>query len=67
MKITTPRRVLKFNDQELADLNPTAPMQDVMRMHALTIPELSTAILEGPTLVDGSMTYVAQTRLGTKG
>jgi PRTRC genetic system protein C len=65
--VTQPIRVIKYKDQELPDINPGVPMEDVMKMHAATHPELSTANLEGPVIKDGKAVYAAQTRLGTKG
>jgi PRTRC genetic system protein C len=65
--VIQPIRVIKYKDQELPDLNPAAPMESVLRMHAATHPELSTANLEGPVIKDGKAVYTAQTRLGTKG
>jgi PRTRC genetic system protein C len=69
IKITTPTRVLKYKDIELADLNPAASMDEVLKMHASSnvYPELSTAVLTGPVMEKGRAVYEAQTRLGTKG
>lgn len=67
MDIKTTTRVIKYKEQELADLNPSAPIKDVVRMHATQIPALATAEVEGPTLVDGKQIYTIATRLGTKG
>jgi PRTRC genetic system protein C len=65
--VKQPTRVIKYKGQVLADLNPAAPMDAVLKMHAATHPELSTAILTGPVVEDGKAVYTAETRLGTKG
>ncbi|MFY9781450.1 MAG: PRTRC system protein C [Candidatus Baltobacteraceae bacterium] len=67
MKITAPQRIITWNNETLADLNPNASVEDVVRMHAAARPELATAIVEGPEFSDGKATYTIQTRLGTKG
>jgi PRTRC genetic system protein C len=67
MKITEPTRVIKYKDEELVDLNPTQPMDEVRKMHAAIYPELSTAVLNGPVFENGKAIYTAETRLGTKG
>jgi PRTRC genetic system protein C len=65
--VSQPTRVIKYKDQELPDLNPAADMEKILRMHATTHPELSTATLEGPVIKDDKAVYTVQTRLGTKG
>ncbi|TAM91142.1 chromosome partitioning protein ParB [bacterium] len=67
MKITTPTRIIRYDDRVLADLNPAASIEDVVRMHAATIPALATAVVEGPENEHGKATYTVRTRLGTKG
>jgi PRTRC genetic system protein C len=70
MKVSTPsKRVLKYKDQELPDLNPSVPMEAVMRLYATTgqYPELATAALGGPIVKDGIAVYTVETRLGSKG
>ena len=67
IELTTVRRKITYQGRELADLQPDAAVEDVVRMHALTIPELATARIEGPTITDGTATYTVSARLGTKG
>ncbi|ADY27481.1 ParB-related,ThiF-related cassette, protein C (plasmid) [Deinococcus proteolyticus MRP] len=67
MTIKPVERKIVFNGQELADLNPTLPVDEVVKMHAINIPELATAIVDAPEYKDGKEVYVAKTRLGTKG
>jgi PRTRC genetic system protein C len=69
VKVQSVRRLIKFNDIELADLNPGVPMEEVLKMHASTNvhPELSTAIFTGPVMKGSTAVYTAELRLGTKG
>lgn len=72
MTINETKRVLRYEDEtgtthDLADLNPEASVEEVVRMHAIVHPELATAVVEGPVLENGEQIYTAQTRLGKKG
>ena len=67
MQISSVKRKIVYHDRELADLQPEASVEDVVRMHALTVPELATANVEGPAIADGTATYTISARLGTKG
>jgi PRTRC genetic system protein C len=67
MEINQPKRVLRYKDQDLADLNPTVPMEDILKMHASTQSELATGHLTGPVYEEGKAVYTVETRLGTKG
>jgi PRTRC genetic system protein C len=40
---------------------------DVLRLHTATYPELATAQIEGPILVEGRNRYNVVARIGTKG
>ncbi len=67
MKLSALPRVIKHNGQTLLDLNPAANIEDVVRMHAATIPELASAAIEGPQIEHGAQVYTVNTRVGTKG
>ena len=67
MEIATAKRVIRFKNQDLADLNPAAPIADVVRMHSALHPELATAVVTGPTISKGRAEYGIETRVGTKG
>jgi PRTRC genetic system protein C len=61
-------RIIRYGDKVLADLNPAEPDVDkIVKMHMLTQPELATAVVEGPTLENGSRVYKVTTRRGDKG
>lgn len=67
MELKQPKRIIMFNGQQLADLNPTLSVEAVVRMHAAQHPELGTALIEGPTYENSEQVYTCNTRLGTKG
>ena len=67
LKFESVKRKIVYKGRELADTQPEAAVEDVVRMHALTIPELATANVEGPEIKDGIATYTISARLGTKG
>ena len=67
LKFDTVKRMIVYKGRELADTQPDASVEDVVRQHALTIPELATANVEGPEIKDGVATYTVSARLGTKG
>lgn len=65
--VTEVQRKIVYEGRDLADVNPTASVEDVVKVHALTTPELATAIVEGPELQEGQRVYTVKKRLGTKG
>jgi len=67
LKFESVTRKIVYKGRELADTQPEATVEEVVRMHALTIPELATANIEGPEINDGVATYTVSARLGTKG
>lgn len=52
-----------LNLPDMVDLSP----EDVMNHYAPLYPELTTAVVEGPTLLEGVAEYRFVTKLGTKG
>ncbi|MBZ9714884.1 PRTRC system protein C [Deinococcus multiflagellatus] len=60
-------RIIQFDGRELTDLNPTASVEDVVKLHALTNPQLVTAVVEGPVILDGKRVYTVQKRAANKG
>ncbi|GAA5534085.1 PRTRC system protein C [Deinococcus aluminii] len=65
--VTEVQRKILFEGRELADVNPCSSVEDVVKMHAVTTPELATAVIEGPELKEGERVYTVKKRLGTKG
>lgn len=63
---STPR-VIKFGTLTLTDLNPDAPVADVVKMHATSRPELVNAQITGPTLEDGKNVYDVNVKATYKG
>jgi PRTRC genetic system protein C len=67
MEIKEPTRVIIYDGQRLADLNPTLSIDAVVKMYSATMPELATAQITGPETKNGERIYTAEKRLGTKG
>jgi len=65
--VTEVSRQIVYDGRTLADVNPEASVEDVLAVHALSFPELATAIVEGPELKEGQRVYTVKKRLGTKG
>jgi PRTRC genetic system protein C len=53
--------------EDLPDLNPAGSVEDVVKMLAVTRPELATAVVEGPVQQDDKLVYTIKTQLGYKG
>ena len=67
MVITPLERVIKYEGAALTDFNPAASVDEIVKMHVATKPELAAATIEGPVVEDGKNVYTVQKRLGTKG
>jgi PRTRC genetic system protein C len=67
ISVTEIQRKFIYEGRELADFNPELGAEDIKKMHAMTIPELASAVVEGPELKDGYSVYTFKKRLGTKG
>jgi len=65
--VTEVSRQIVYEGRTLADVNPEASVEDVLAIHALSFPELATAVVEGPELKEGARVYTVKKRLGTKG
>jgi len=65
--VTEVSRQIVYEGRTLADVNPEASVADVLAVHALSLPELATAVVEGPELKEGQRVYTVKKRLGTKG
>lgn len=61
------RRKFIWEGRELPDLNPEKGAEAIKAMHAQDIPELASAIVEGPVTEEGNVVYTFKKRLGTKG
>lgn len=65
------KRVFLHKQQQheilLADPNPAFSPQEVMDFYSGTYPELTTAKIEGPEIVNDALQFRFQTTLGTKG
>jgi len=67
VKIEKLERVFLFNGSKLPDVNPEFSVEQVRDMYVNTYPELATAVVEGPTPMNGTMQYVFTRAVGAKG
>jgi len=67
MKIEDTRREFRFSGLVLPDPDPTLGIESVRSVYASAYPEITTAAISGPELVDGKHVYSFQTSVGTKG
>lgn len=71
LEVTHLKRTFTFTKngkpQELPDPNPEMSAEDVMKFYGHTYPELTNAILEGPTVSDDKANYSFTTKAGKLG
>lgn len=60
-------RVIKFGIIPLTDLNPDASVEEVVKLHSATRPELVNAQITGPVLEDGQNVYTVGVKATYKG
>jgi PRTRC genetic system protein C len=60
-------RVFVFNGTKLPDPNPAFTVEQVRDMYVNTYPDLATAVVEGPSPVNGIMQYTFTRAVGAKG
>lgn len=61
------KRSFQYNNQNLGDPNPNLSPEQVRELFAAAKPELSSAVIEGPELLNGRRIYRFVTQVGTKG
>lgn len=71
LQVTTLVREFKFKkdkeDVVLTDPNPGMSAEEVRKFYAGTYPELTNALVEGPTVVGDKAAYVMTTKAGKLG
>ena len=67
LQITTHKRVFKFKGNSLNDPDPTMSPVEVQKFYSGTYPELTTASVHGPSIVNEEAVYEFKTSVGTKG
>ena len=71
LQVTTLQRVFEFKKGgqplKLDDPNPEMSAEDVRKFYSGKYPELTNAIIEGPTVVGDKATYVMATKAGKLG
>lgn len=67
MQTTAIKRGFTYNNQNLGDPNPNLPPAQVKELFAAAKPELASALIEGPELINGRLIYRFVVQVGTKG
>lgn len=67
MQVTAIKRGFTYNNQNLGDPNPNLAPAQVKEIFASARPELASAVIEGPELVNGRQLYRFVKQVGTKG
>lgn len=67
LQVTKHKRVFKFKGNVLSDPDPTMTPVEVQKFYSGTYPELTTATVQGPSIVDEEAVYEFKTSVGTKG
>ena len=67
VKVEKLERVFLFNGVRLPDPNGAFTVEQVRDMYVNTYPELATAVVEGPSPVNGTMQYTFTRAVGAKG
>lgn len=67
MQVTPIKRSFTYNNQQLGDPNPNLAPEQVKALLAAAKPELTSAVIEGPEVVNGRQIYRLVKQVGTKG
>jgi len=71
LSITSLERIFQFKngnaDITLQDPNPDMSPEAVMDFYSGTYPELTTATIDGPNIINDRVVYKFKTTIGTKG
>jgi len=65
--VTKLEREFVFDSHVLPDPDPAMEVERVREMYITTYPEITTATVEGPAVVDGKMRYTFIRAIGSKG
>ncbi len=67
MQVTPIVREFCFNGIRLPDVNSSIPVEEVRSIYATQYPDITTASISGPELVNGKMRYTFERAIGSKG
>ena len=68
MHVERTERIFRYSGGlVLPDPDPSLEVEAVRSVYASTYPEITTAAVSGPELVDGKQVYTFSTSIGTKG
>jgi PRTRC genetic system protein C len=67
MQIQKTERIFRYSGLILPDPNSSFDIESVRSVYSSSYPELTTAAVTGPELVDGQLVYTFTRAVGTKG
>ncbi len=67
MRVERTERLFRYSGLVLPDPDPSLGIEAVLSIFASTYPEITTAAVNGPEVVDGKQVYTLQKAIGTKG
>lgn len=67
MRVERTERLFRYSGLVLPDPDPSLGIEAVISIFASTYPEITTAAVNGPEVVDGKQVYTLQKAIGTKG
>ncbi|MGA1997759.1 MAG: PRTRC system protein C [Bryobacteraceae bacterium] len=67
MTISKTARIFKYLGLTLPDISPELDVETVRSFYSATYPEITTAALTGPEVVNGTLVYTFTKAIGTKG
>jgi PRTRC genetic system protein C len=67
MRVERTERSFRYSGLVLPDPDPSLGIEGVRSVYASTYPEIVTAAVSGPELLDGKQVYTFQKAIGTKG
>jgi PRTRC genetic system protein C len=67
MQIQKTERIFRYSGLILPDPNSSLDIESVRSVYSSSYPEITTAAVTGPELVDGKLVYTFTRAVGTKG
>jgi PRTRC genetic system protein C len=67
MTVSKTTRIFRYLGLTLPDISPELGVETVRSFYSATYPEITTAAITGPEVVDGALVYTFTKAIGTKG
>ena len=67
MTVTKTNRIFKYLGLTLPDISADLEVETVRSFYSATYPEITTAAITGPEVVDGTLVYTFTKAIGVKG